>query len=70
MLNDLDFRFYASSRAESEHRDLDTVIARLSSGPTDRSICSGSRRQADAQGRDRWLEARLIPDRSRELRVD
>ena len=50
----------------SEHRDLDTVIARISEqGPVDQlQIQRLKKRKLGLKDEIAWLESRLIPDRT------
>ena len=47
----------------SEHRDLDTVIARLEGGPTDQLYLQRlKKRKLKLKDEIAWLESRLLPD--------
>ena len=47
----------------SEHRDLDTVIARLEGGPTDQlHLQRLKKRKLKLKDEIAWLESRLLPD--------
>lgn len=47
----------------SEHRDLDTVIARLTDGPADQlQLQRLKKRKLKLKDEIAWLEGRLVPD--------
>jgi len=64
MLNDHDTLLRKLHELRSEHRDLDTVIARLSDGsPLDQlHLQRLKKRKLLLKDEITWLESRLIPD--------
>ena len=63
MLTDRDTLLRKLHELRSEHRDLDTVIARLSSGPVDQlQLVRLKKRKLALKDAIAWLESRLIPD--------
>ena len=63
MLNDRDSLLRKLHELRSEHRDLDTVIARLGSGPVDQlQLQRLKKRKLALRDEIAWLESRLIPD--------
>jgi hypothetical protein len=66
MLTDKDNLLRRLHALRSEHRDLDTVIARLTEhGPTDQlQIQRLKKRKLGLKDEIAWLESRLIPDRT------
>ena len=64
MLSDRDSLLRKLHELRSEHRDLDTVIARLSDGgPTDQlHLQRLKKRKLLLKDELAWLESRLIPD--------
>ncbi len=63
MLNDRDSLLRKLHELRSEHRDLDTVIARLSAGPVDQlQLQRLKKRKLALRDEIAWLESRLIPD--------
>jgi hypothetical protein len=66
MLTDKDNLLRRLHALRSEHRDLDTVIARLTDhGPTDQlQIQRLKKRKLGLKDEIAWLESRLIPDRT------
>jgi hypothetical protein len=64
MLTDRDTLLRRLHELRSEHRDLDTVIARLSeSGPIDQlQLQRLKKRKLMLKDEIAWLESRLIPD--------
>ena len=64
MLTDRDALLRKLTELRSEHRDLDTVIARLSEqGPTDQlHLQRLKKRKLLLKDEIAWLESRLIPD--------
>jgi hypothetical protein len=66
MLTDKDNLLRRLHALRSEHRDLDTVIARLSEhGPTDHlQMQRLKKRKLGLKDEIAWLESRLIPDRT------
>jgi hypothetical protein len=66
MLTDKDNLLRRLHALRSEHRDLDTVIARISEqGPMDQlQIQRLKKRKLGLKDEIAWLESRLIPDRT------
>lgn len=66
MLTDKDNLLRRLHALRSEHRDLDTVIARLSEhGPIDHlQMQRLKKRKLGLKDEIAWLESRLIPDRT------
>ena len=63
MLNDRDSLLRKLHELRSEHRDLDTVIARLGAGPVDQlQLQRLKKRKLSLRDEIAWLESRLIPD--------
>ncbi len=64
MLNDRDALLRRLHELRSEHRDLDTVIVRLSDqGPIDQlQLQRLKKRKLMLKDEIAWLESRLIPD--------
>ena len=64
MLNDRDSLLRRLHELRSEHRDLDTVIARLAEGgPADHlHMARLKKRKLLLKDEIAWLESRLIPD--------
>ena len=63
MLTDKDNLLRRLHALRSEHRDLDTVIARLSAGPMDQlQVQRLKKRKLLLKDEVAWLESRLIPD--------
>ncbi len=63
MLNDRDSLLRKLHELRSEHRDLDTVIARLSDHPLDQlQLQRLKKRKLLLKDEIAWLESRLIPD--------
>jgi hypothetical protein len=63
MLADRDTLLRRLHELRSEHRDLDTVIARLESGPTDQlHLQRLKKRKLKLKDEIAWLESRLLPD--------
>ena len=63
MLTDRDTLLRKLHELRSEHRDLDTVIARLSAGPVDQlQLVRLKKRKLALKDEIAWLESRLIPD--------
>jgi hypothetical protein len=64
MLTDRDSLLRKLHELRSEHRDLDTVISRLSeTGPTDQlHVQRLKKRKLLLKDEIAWLESRLIPD--------
>jgi hypothetical protein len=64
MLNDRDSLLRRLHELRSEHRDLDTVIARLAEGgPMDQlDLARLKKRKLLLKDEIAWLESRLIPD--------
>ncbi len=64
MLTDRDALLRKLHQLRSEHRDLDTVIARLAdSGPVDQlHLQRLKKRKLALKDELAWLESRLIPD--------
>jgi hypothetical protein len=66
MLTDKDNLLRRLHALRSEHRDLDTVIARITEhGPTDQlQVQRLKKRKLGLKDEIAWLESRLIPDRT------
>ena len=63
MLTDRDSLLRKLHELRSEHRDLDTVIARLSAGAVDQlQVQRLKKRKLLLKDEVAWLESRLIPD--------
>jgi len=63
MLIDRDSLLRKLHELRSEHRDLDTVIARLTAGPVDQlQVQRLKKRKLLLKDEIAWLESRLIPD--------
>lgn len=63
MLTDRDSLLRKLAELRSEHRDLDTVIARLSEGGLDQlQLQRLKKRKLLLKDEVSWLESRLIPD--------
>ena len=63
MLTDRDSLLRRLHELRSEHRDLDTVISRLSDGPLDQLHMQRlKKRKLLLKDEIAWLESRLIPD--------
>jgi hypothetical protein len=63
MLNDRDSLLRKLLELRSEHRDLDTVIARFAEQPTDQlHLQRLKKRKLLLKDEIAWLESRLIPD--------
>jgi hypothetical protein len=63
MLIDRDSLLRKLHELRSEHRDLDTVIARLAHGPVDQlQVQRLKKRKLLLKDEIAWLESRLIPD--------
>ena len=63
MLTDRDSLLRKLHELRSEHRDLDTVISRLSDQPLDQlQIQRLKKRKLLLKDEVAWLESRLIPD--------
>jgi hypothetical protein len=63
MLTDRDSLLRKLHELRSEHRDLDTVIARLSLQPLDLKLVQRlKKRKLLLKDEISWLESRLIPD--------
>ncbi len=63
MLTDRDSLLRKLHELRSEHRDLDTVIARLSDGGLDQlQLQRLKKRKLLLKDEVAWLESRLIPD--------
>ncbi len=63
MLTDRDSMLRKLHELRSEHRDLDTVIARLSDGAIDQlQLQRLKKRKLLLKDEVAWLESRLIPD--------
>ena len=63
MLTDRDSLLRKLHELRSEHRDLDTVIARISAGPVDQlQLQRLKKRKLMLKDEVSWLESRLIPD--------
>ena len=65
MLTDRDSLLRKLHELRSEHRDLDTVIARLIVQPVDQlQVQRLKKRKLGLKDEIAWLESRLIPDRT------
>lgn len=62
MLNDHDSLLRKLHELRSEHRDLDTVIARLTDGADQLHVQRLKKRKLLLKDEIAWLESRLIPD--------
>jgi hypothetical protein len=63
MLDDRDSLLRRLHEMRSEHRDLDTVIARLSDSLTDQlQVQRLKKRKLKLKDEIAWLESRLVPD--------
>jgi hypothetical protein len=63
MLDDRDSLLRRLHEMRSEHRDLDTVIARLSDSLTDQlQVQRLKKRKLKLKDEIAWLESRLLPD--------
>ncbi|EHL96927.1 hypothetical protein HMPREF9946_04528 [Acetobacteraceae bacterium AT-5844] len=63
MLADRDSLLRRLHELRSEHRDLDTVIARLEDGPVDQlQLQRLKKRKLKLKDDIAWLESRLVPD--------
>jgi hypothetical protein len=63
MLTDRDSLLRKLHELRSEHRDLDTVIARISAGRVDQlQLQRLKKRKLMLKDEVAWLESRLIPD--------
>ena len=63
MLNDRDSLLRKLLELRSEHRDLDTVIARIGEGGSDQlHLQRLKKRKLLLKDEIAWLESRLIPD--------
>ncbi len=63
MLDDRDSLLRRLHEMRSEHRDLDTVIARLEGSPSDQlQIQRLKKRKLKLKDEISWLEGRLVPD--------
>jgi hypothetical protein len=63
MLADRDSLLRRLHELRSEHRDLDTVIARLEDGPVDQlQLQRLKKRKLKLKDEASWLESRLVPD--------
>jgi len=63
MLTDRDSLLRKLHELRSEHRDLDTVIARISTGRVDQlQLQRLKKRKLMLKDEVAWLESRLIPD--------
>lgn len=63
MLTDRDTLLRRLNELRSEHRDLDTVIARLSEAPADQlPLQRLKKRKLKLKDEISWLESRLVPD--------
>jgi hypothetical protein len=63
MLTDRDTLLRRLTELRSEHRDLDTVIARLGEGPGDLlHLQRLKKRKLKLKDEISWLESRLVPD--------
>ena len=63
MLDDRDSLLRRLHETRSEHRDLDTVIARLSDSLTDQlQVQRLKKRKLKLKDEISWLESRLLPD--------
>ncbi|MCW8085661.1 MULTISPECIES: YdcH family protein [Sabulicella] len=63
MLEDRESLLRRLHELRSEHRDLDTVIARLEGSPSDQlQIQRLKKRKLKLKDEISWLEGRLVPD--------
>ncbi|MBC9178545.1 DUF465 domain-containing protein [Pseudoroseomonas wenyumeiae] len=63
MLADRDSLLRRLHELRSEHRDLDTVVARLEDGPVDLlQLQRLKKRKLKLKDEIAWLESRLVPD--------
>ncbi len=63
MIADRDAMLRRLHELRSEHRDLDTVIARLDSSPVDQlQLQRLKKRKLMLKDEIAWLEGRLVPD--------
>lgn len=63
MLDDRDSMLRRLHELRSEHRDLDTVIARMEAGPFDAlQLQRLKKRKLKLKDEIAWLESRLVPD--------
>jgi hypothetical protein len=63
MIEDRDSLLRRLHELRSEHRDLDTVIARMESGPVDQlQLQRLKKRKLKLKDEIAWLESRLVPD--------
>ncbi len=63
MLDDRDSLLRRLHELRSEHRDLDTVIARMEQGPVDQlQLQRLKKRKLKLKDEIAWLESRLVPD--------
>ena len=63
MLADRDSLLRRLHELRSEHRDLDTVIARMEDGPMDQlQVQRLKKRKLKLKDEVAWLESRLVPD--------
>jgi len=63
MLADRDSLLRRLHELRSEHRDLDTVIARMEQGPVDQiQLQRLKKRKLKLKDEIAWLESRLVPD--------
>lgn len=63
MLTDRDTLLRRLNELRSEHRDLDTVIARLADAATDTlQVQRLKKRKLKLKDEIAWLESRLVPD--------
>ena len=63
MLADRDCLLRRLHELRSEHRDLDTVIARMEDGPMDQlQLQRLKKRKLKLKDEVAWLESRLVPD--------
>jgi hypothetical protein len=63
MLEDQEALLRRLHELRSEHRDLDTVIARLENSPTDQlQMVRLKKRKLKLKDEIAWLESRILPD--------
>ncbi|MCX8134923.1 MAG: DUF465 domain-containing protein [Roseococcus sp.] len=63
MLEDREALLRRLHELRSEHRDLDTVIARLEAGPRDQlQVQRLKKRKLKLKDEIAWLESRIVPD--------
>lgn len=63
MLEDQEALLRRLHELRSEHRDLDTVIARLENSPTDQlQMVRLKKRKLKLKDEIAWLESRIVPD--------